>query len=216
MRTTGIVAALLVAFSLLPFGQACGDELSESYFPLKAGMRWEYTVTSTQGPARKLLITNLAPREVSGVKVTPRKSEMGGGMVIEFMKQDDTGVYRYAEQKGEKASPDLVTPMECHIKFPISQGNSWNLGTKVGDSTVNLTLTIESVSDEVRVPAGTYQDCVKIKQVGENAAGTTVLGYEWYAPKVGVVKSMVTIKQKPKGGVPSSENQIYQLVSFKP
>jgi hypothetical protein len=216
MRTNGIVAALLVCLSLLPFSQARGDELSESYFPLKEGMRWEYTVSSTQGQPQKLLITNLAPREVSGVKVTPRKSEMGGATVLEFMKQDDTGVYRYAEQKGEKASPALVTPMECHFKFPISQGNNWNLGTKVGNSTVNLTLTIESLSDEVKVPAGTFKDCVKIKQVGENAAGTAVLGYEWYAPKVGVVKSMVTLKQKPKGEIPSSENRIYELVSFKP
>lgn len=216
MRTTGIVAALLVSLLLLPFRQARGDELSESYFPLKAGMRWEYTVTSTQSQTQKLLITNLEPREVSGAKVTPRKSEMGGATFIEFMKQDDTGVYRCAEQKGEKASPDPITPIECHLKFPITQGNNWNMGTKVGSSTVNLTLSIESVSDEVKVPAGTYKDCVKVKQVGENAAGTTVLGYEWYAPKVGVVKSMVTIKQNPKGGIPSSENLIYQLVSFRP
>jgi hypothetical protein len=216
MRTTGIVAALLLSLSLFAPGQGRCDELSASYFPLKAGMRWEYTVTSTQGPTQKLLITNLAPREVSGAKVTPRKSEMGGATVIEFMKQDDTGVYRYAEQKGEKASPNLITPMECHLKFPITQGNNWNLATKVGNSTVNLTLTIESVADDVKVPAGTFKECVKIKQVGENAAGTAVLGYEWYAPKVGIVKSMVTIKQKTKEGVPSSENQIYELVSFKP
>jgi hypothetical protein len=216
MRTTGIVAALLVSLSLFSFSQARGDELSSSYFPLKAGMRWEYTVTSTQGPTQKLLITNLAPREVSGAKVTPRKSEMGGETVIEFMKQDDTGVYRYAEQRGENAPPNLITPMECHLKFPITAGDTWNMATKVGNSTVNLTLTIESVSDEVKVPAGTFKDCVKVKQVGENAAGTAVTGYEWYAPKVGVVKSMVTIKQKTKGGVPSSENQIYELVSFQP
>jgi hypothetical protein len=216
MRTTGIVAALLVSFSLLPFSQARSDELSESYFPLKEGMRWEYTVASTQGQTQKLVITNLAPREVSGVKVTPRKSEMAGAAVMEFMKQDDTGVYRYAEQSGENAPPNLITPMECHLKFPISQGSTWNLATRVGNSTVNLTLTIESVSDEVKVPARTFKDCVKVKQVGENAAGTAVMGYEWYAPKVGVVKSMVTIKQKTKAGAPSSENQIYELVSFKP
>ena len=56
---------------------AGGDELSESYFPLKEGMRWEYTVISTQSQTKKLLITNLAPREVSGAKVTPRKSGIG-------------------------------------------------------------------------------------------------------------------------------------------
>ena len=80
---------------------------------------------------------------------------------------------------------------------------------------MDLSLTIESLSDEVKVPAGTFQDCVKIKQAGENDAGMSVKGYEWYAPKVGVVKSVVTIKQKSKAGT-KSETRTYQLVSFKP
>jgi hypothetical protein len=215
MRTTWSVAALLLALSLLTSGHIWGDELNASYFPLKEGSRWEYNVISSQGATKKLLITNLAPREVKGTKVTPRKWELGGSTFIELMKQDESGTYRYAEQKGEKAPPDLVTPMECHLKFPIAEGSSWNMATKLGNSTVNVSLTIESLSDEVKVPAGTFKDCVKIKQVGENDAGTSVMGYEWYAPKVGVVKSLVTIKQKTKEGT-KSETRTYQLVSFKP
>ena len=62
MRTTKNLAALLVALSLLTPGQGWGDELSESYFPLKEGQRWEYNVFSNQGATKKLLITNLASR----------------------------------------------------------------------------------------------------------------------------------------------------------
>ena len=215
MRTTGIVAALLLAVSLFTPGNGRCDELSESYFPLKEGMRWEYNVTSDQSETKKLLITNLAPREVQGTKVTPRKWELGGTTFIELMKKDDSGIYRYAEQPGENAPPSLITPMECHLKFPVAQDNSWDMATKLGNSTLSISLTIESVSDDVKVPAGTFKDCLKIKQVGENDAGTAVMGYEWYAPKVGVVKSMVTIKQKTKEGT-KSENRTYQLVSFKP
>jgi len=215
MRTTGIVAALLLAVSLFTPGNGRCDELSESYFPLKEGMRWEYNVTSDQGETKKLLITNLALREVQGTKVTPRKWELGGTTFIELMKLEDSGIYRYAEQPGENAPPSLITPMECHLKFPVAQDNSWDMATKLGNSTLSISLTIESVSDDVKVPAGTFKDCLKIKQVGENDAGTAVMGYEWYAPKVGVVKSMVTIKQKTKEGT-KSENRTYQLVSFKP
>ena len=215
MRTTGIVAALLLALSLLTPGLGRCDELSESYFPLKPGMRWEYTVTSDQGQTQKLIITNLAQRDVNGVKVTPRKWELGKSTFFELMKQDDTGIYRYAEQQGETAPLALVTPMECHLKFPVALDNNWTMATKVGNGTVNVSLTIESVSDEVKVPAGTFKDCLKLKQVGENDAGTSVMGYEWYAPKVGVVKSMVTIKQKAKEGA-KSEHRVYQLQSFKP
>lgn len=215
MRTTRTVAALLLSLSLLTPGLGWGDELNASYFPLKEGRRWEYHVISDQGATKKLLITNLAPREVSGTKVTPRKWELGGSTFIELMKQDETGTYRYAEQKGEQAPPSLITPMECHLKFPIAEGSSWNMAAKLGNSTVNISLTIESLSDEVKVPAGTFQDCVKIKQAGENDAGMSVMGYEWYAPKVGVVKSLVTIRQKSKEGT-KSETRTYQLVSFRP
>jgi len=215
MKTTGIVAAVLLAFSLFPPSHGRCDELGKSYYPLKEGRQWEYNVISDQGETKKLLITNLAPREVQGTKVTPRKWELGGTTFIELMKQDETGIYRYAEQKSENAPPSLITPIECHLKFPITQGNSWNMTTKVGDRTLNLTLTIESVSDEVKVTAGIFKDCLKIKQAGENNAGTAVMGYEWYAPKVGIVKSMVTIKQRAKEGA-KYENRVYQLVSFKP
>jgi hypothetical protein len=214
MRSTWSLAALLIALSLLMPGQGWGDELNASYFPLKEGSRWEYDVISDQGATKKLLITNLAPREVSGVKVTPRKWELGGSTFIELMKQDETGTYRYAEQKGEQAPPILITPMECHLKFPVAQGSSWNMAARLGHSTVNITLTIESLSDEVTVPAGNFKDCVKVKQAGENGA-MSVLGYEWYAPRVGVVKSVVTIRQKSKEGT-KSETRTYQLVSFKP
>jgi hypothetical protein len=215
MRSTWSVAALLLVLSLLMSGQGWGDELNQSYFPLKEGRRWEYNVISDQAATQKLLITNLAPREVSGTKVTPRKWELGGSTFIELMKQDETGTYRYAEQKGDKAPPSLITPMECHLKFPVAEGSSWNMAAKLGHNTVNISLTIESLSDEVKVPAGTFQDCVKVKQAGENDAGMSVMGYEWYAPKVGVVKSVVTIKQKSKEGT-KSETRTYQLVSFKP
>jgi hypothetical protein len=216
MRTTGMVAALLVALALLTPGQGRGDELSESYFPLKPGMRWEYTVTSDRGKTLKLIITNLAPRDVNGVTVTPRRWELGGSTFIELMKKDDTGIYRYAEQKGATGAPSLVTPMECHLKFPIALDNSWTMATKMGTGMVNITLTIESVSDVVRVPAGTFKDCLKIKQAGKNDAGTSVMGYEWYAPKVGVVKSMVAITTAAKGQAKTSEHRVYELQAVKP
>ncbi|MFA4902988.1 MAG: hypothetical protein WC600_09595 [Desulfobaccales bacterium] len=216
MRTTGIFTALLLALSLVLPGSARCDELSESYYPLKADMRWEYLVISNASDTKKLIITNLTPQEVQGKKVTPRKWDLGGHIFIEFIEKDDSGIYRYAEQIGEKGAPTLVTPRECHLRFPITEGNSWNMATKIGNSTLDVTLTLESVSEEVKVPAGTFKDCLKIKQVGGNDAGASVMGYEWYAPKVGIVKSLVTIKQKSKDGNIVSDNRTYQLQSFKP
>ncbi len=216
MRTTEIITALLAALLLVMPGSARCDELSESYYPLKAGARWEYLVLSSASPTQKLIITNLPPQEVQGKKVMPRKWDLGGHIFIEFMEKDDSGVYRYAEQVGDKGTPTLVSPRECHLRFPVTEGNNWNMSTKMGNNTLNVTLTIESVSEDVTVPAGTYKDCLKIKQAGGNDAGASVMGYEWYAPKVGIVKSLVTIKQKSKDGNIVTDNRTYQLQSFKP
>jgi hypothetical protein len=216
MKKTGLVIAVLLGlWCLLPASARC-DELGESYYPLKEGLRWDYVVLSDKSPTKKLAITNLAPREVAGKKVTPRKWDLGGQIFIEFMEKDDSGIYRYAEQAGENGSPTLVTPKECHLKFPISEGNSWTMTTTMGNNPVTVNLTIESVSESVSVPAGTYRDCLKIKQVGSSDAGTSITGYEWYAPQVGIVKSMVTIRQKSKDGATMAENRTYQLQSFKP
>jgi hypothetical protein len=215
MRTTIMITALTLSLFLFLPGRGRGDELSESFFPLKEGMRWEYQVMSAGGAPQKLIITNLAPRQVNGTEVTPRKWELGGTTFFELMKKDDTGIYRYAEQAGDKAPPSVVTPIECHLKFPIALGTSWKMSTKLGDRTLNLNLTIESVSDEVKVPAGTFRDCVEVKQVGGNEAGAEVMGYEWYAPKVGVVKSIVTIKTKSQDKT-ITEVRTYELVSVKP
>ncbi|MGA9754726.1 MAG: hypothetical protein WBV23_06255 [Desulfobaccales bacterium] len=173
-------------------------------------------MTTDHSQPQKLIITNLAPRKVNGVEVTPRKWETGGRTFIEFMEKTDTGIYRFAEQPAENSPPTVVTPKECHLKFPITGRDSWNMTTKVGNTSVNVNLTIDSVSDEVKVPAGTFKDCLKIRQVGENDAGVAVLGNEWSAPKVGVVKSTVIIKTKSKEGTISSESRTFELQSFKP
>ena len=216
MKTVSIITVLVCSVVLLIPGHAWSDETDEAYYPLKEGMRWEYNVTSDKGATKKLIITNLAPREVNDRKVTPRKWELGGTTFYELMYKDDTGIYRYAEQQAENAPPSILTPKECHLKFPVTKGNNWNMTTKLDGGPLTVNLSIDSVSEDVTVPAGSFKDCLKIRQAGENEAGASVLGYEWYAPKVGVVKSIVTIKKKSKEGAEVAEHRSYQLLSFKP
>ena len=141
---------------------------------------------------------------------------MSGTTSYQFMGKDDGGIYRYAEHNSENAQPTIITPKEYDIKYPIAEGTTWDITTKLGDRNLEVNLTIESVTDVVTVPAGTFKDCVKIKQVGEDKGNASVTAYEWYAPKVGVVKSLVTIKQKSKNGTMTTENRTYQLQSLKP
>lgn len=212
-----IFTVAVTLFFLLP-GSSCFGQTAEKYYPLKEGMTWVYSATSTKSGVQKITVTNLAPRELQGKTVTPRKWEVGGGVRHFFIAQDDYGVYRYAEQMTAAAEPKIVTPKVYYLKNPVDKGTDWDNITKMGENELKVNITIESIRETVQVPAGTYKECVKLKHEGsmqEAQASFTLTAYEWYGPGVGLVKSLFTIKKKAEGKE-ETENTTYQLESFKP
>ena len=194
-------------------------EPATAYFPLKEGITWEFSVISGQKPTRKIVVTSQAPREINGVTVYPRKWDTGGAIKYYLIAKDDYGVYRYGEQTAENAAPSIAPAKVYYLKEPVDLGTTWDIETKMGNEPLKVNLTIEGVRESVQTPAGVYKDCAKIKHVGghqKNGAALSLEAYEWYAPRVGLVKSVVTIKQQEKGKPAATEHQTYQLDSFKP
>jgi hypothetical protein len=183
-------------------------------------MTWVYSVTSGKPGGQKITVTNLAPREVQGKSVTPRKWDVEGGVKYYFIAKDDSGVYRYAEQRGDAGEPQLISPKVYYLRNPVDVGTNWDTTTKMGEDELKVNIIVDSVRESVRVPAGNYKDCVKLKHEGKMEAkqgGTvTLTAYEWYAPEVGLVKSMFTIKQSLKGKAEAADSVTHQLESFKP
>jgi hypothetical protein len=217
MKKTFIIAAAILTF-LLP-GTSRAAEPATKYYPLKEGMIWVYGITASKPGLRKITVTNLAPRELQGKTVYPRKWEVGGGVRNFFIAKDDFGVYRYAEQMTPSAEPKIVTPKVYYLKDPVDKGTYWDIATKMGENDLKVTVTIESIDETVQVPAGTYKECVKLKHEGgrqEGKASLSLTAYEWYAPGVGLVKSMFTVKRKAPDQKEETESTTYQLESFKP
>jgi hypothetical protein len=220
MRKLWIIAAVLLFF-LLPQSY-CFGEPAENYYPLKEGMTWVYQVFSNKPGAQKITITTLAPREIQGRTVTPRKWEVEGGVKYYFIAKDDAGVYRYAEQKGDAGAPRIITPKVYYLKNPVEVGTTWDSTTKMGDADLKAKISVESIRDQVQVPAGTYANCIKLKHEGRvapkegNPAPLSLTAYEWYAPGVGLVKSIFTVKQSVKGKAVAQDSVTHQLESFKP
>lgn len=220
MKKPFIIAAVMLSF-MLP-GTSCWGETAENYYPLKEGMTWVYGVSSNKPGVQKITVTNLAPRELQGKTVNPRKWEVGGGVRYYFVARDDVGVYRYGEQKGEKGEPQVIKPKVYYLKNPVDVGTYWDIAAKMGEDDLKVNITVEDIRDTVQVPAGTYANCVKLKHEGGvkakkgGGAGLSLTAFEWYAPKVGLVKSMFTIKKSAKGKAGSTESTTYQLESFKP
>lgn len=219
MKKPFIIAAVILTF-LLP-GASWAVEPATNYYPLKEGMTWVYSVTSTRPGPQKITITNLAPRKLEGKTVYPRKWDFGGGVKYYFVAKDDIGVYRYGEQTGEDGKLQITKPKVYYLKDPVDVGTYWDIATKMGPDNLKVDITIESIRETVQVPAGKYKDCVMLKHVGKvqakkGSAGLSLTAYEWYAPKVGLVKSMFTINKGPKGKGGTTDTSTYQLESFKP
>ncbi|MFI5354228.1 MAG: hypothetical protein ACHQX0_01330 [Desulfobaccales bacterium] len=212
-----LIAAILVLLPLLPVNNLYGSEPASKYYPLKPGLTWTYMVTSEKTDNGKIVITNLPAKEINGVSVTPRKWDMGGVVRYHLMAMDSMGIYRYGEQQDENAEPVLTKPKAYSLRDPVAAGTTWDLPSKMGEDELTINLTVESSTDSVTVPAGTYKDCVKIKHVGgRKGAPISLEAYEWYAPEVGLVKSMVTITRVNKDKSKTAEHLTYQLESFQP
>lgn len=220
IRPAALFPVLLV---LLWPGICAGAKGEGSYFPLKPGLAWKSTVISDKRETRKLTVSNLAPRDINGTSATPRKFASEGPATIIYVAEDDSGVYRLAEQQAESTEPTMTKPRVYYFKYPLHVRESWEIHTELGKSGIKMKidLTLEALNDNVKVPAGSFSNCLKIKHTGmsvsgvENGTTVAIEAYEWFAPGVGWVKSMLSVKKKHKDGVTFSENTIYQLESFK-
>ncbi len=213
-----LITAILGLLTLLQATNLYGSEPAGKYYPLKPGLTWTYNVISDKTENRKIVVTNLPAKEMSGITVTPRKWDKGGMVSYSLMATDNMGIYRYGEQKSEDAEPTLNKPKVYSLRDPVATGTTWDITSKMGEAELTINLTVESVTETVMVPAGTYKDCAKIMHKGgspKEDAGISLEAYEWYAPDVGLVKSIVTITRMEKKAK-IAEHLTYQLESFKP
>jgi|GEM_PF-4111578 len=188
---------------------------SKDYFPLDEGKRWEYQFFLKTGEDRHLgpvskmsgerILTNFPQRELKGKKVTPQQVEdkVRGSSYISFWFyiEDQSGVYEFAYQKPGQIQPKIIH--DFIIKYPIKIGNNWQ-ETESSDFEPEISIlvesTIESISEVVTVPAGTFEGCLKIKTVGfaeKDTSGEWLPKqtvridrewYKWFAPGIGIIK----------------------------
>lgn len=201
----GFLAGLLTAPALA----GCGDEAG--YFPLEEGGTWGYRVTLEAAGAgterAKSFASNLPRQALGDGQATPRVFH--DGVVYYYAEQPD-GIRRVAYRKpgGEIES---LPPGDYVLKYPLEVGTRWRVPSRtylrkdrvaysvmsLVTAEVDLDYAIEKVDAVVRVPAGTFRDCVKVRGYGEAVVDlgpgyipfTMVIeSVEWFAPGVGLAK----------------------------
>lgn len=229
---------ILFVFLLILSGLVgCGKDAS-SFYPLAEGITWEYQFSWdynwTDDISKKSIATNLASRDLQGTKVVPQKAIIDEAIYFEFIAEDDSGIFVFAEQSKEDFDPKLKSYRDYFVKYPIKVGASWQVnasnvyvhssGEKVP---AVIKYTIESLNDVVvTVAAGNFTNCLKVKSEsifrtyiknwGE--ANVSRQTYVWYAPEIGGVKYKVTEhtdKYIPRINATLFMEFSSQLVSFK-
>lgn len=199
--------------TLLLFSLSACNETDIEYFPLNEGKQWQYKVTLHDMDVEKKykqLIVNEAPYQEDGKEIFSRKIN---DEVVYLYKPTDQGVRRV----GLKRKKDINIVLEKQdfyaIKFPLEVGTSWQQETVTGvlevviapfrrhyalHTPVQMQYEIVSINEQVKVPAGRFEKCIKVIGVGgrkveaEKTIGiidVTIESSDWYCPNVGLVKS---------------------------
>lgn len=192
---------LALSFALPFFAAGCGQQ-ETSLYPLAPGLSWEYQISAKKmlgGGQAAMTVTNLPPRQLGGRDVVPQKMEALGRSAFTFIAQDNTGIYEHASQ--EDGEPEIKKTPVYLLKYPVQVGTSWDDASKTEllqeKIPVTIKSTIESVTEAVTVPAGTFNNCVKVRGVGKAKKSMGLFGVAkidvesatWMCPGIGVVKS---------------------------
>lgn len=183
-------AALFLACGDDPFNPGQNDD--SRYYPLAVGNTWSYTrfgtynidsLSYTVVGSSTVSITGTA--EHSGgfqvfVEETMVSDTIQGLMVVEstdtsYIRVTDGGFFGY---------PDLSSAdSSWTVPFPIIAGMVWAFRTEPA-----VTGEILSLTAEVSVPAGNFQDCLEMRTTW--IEGGNVVNTSDFAPDVGMVRNV--------------------------
>ncbi|MGQ0658730.1 MAG: hypothetical protein ACT4NU_11675 [Chromatiales bacterium] len=228
-------AAVAVIIASLMVG-SCGRE-DISYFPVGRGTHWQYAITvktTERVKQGRLLIAGMPASTWQGQRVYA--SHLNDGTTYLYSLGTD-GIRRVGVRKAGKAEVIADPPGNYVLPFPLITGASWEQKTTTGvlEATVlasghalslkvpvELTYRIESVDDEVRVPAGTFRGCLRVRGAGRTVyqgdnwvltSDVAVDHVDWYAPGVGLVRSQ-RVETTSSNVVPRGD-YLLELLSFE-
>ena len=213
MRRTPLIGlVMLCVFSALAIAACQRGETAAEFFPLAAGMQWQYRIErKTMDGVQQLryAITNVAPAPVDGAHLAARETVDGQRY---YYRIEDGDIYRIGtrrrhgprtvdDSERQMVLPGTLTPdaewrAKSHTAVLESSGPPWETLFRI-TVPVDMAYRVESTSATVDTPAGSFSDCVLVAGQGRttteigNLSGSTdieITSREWYAPRVGLVR----------------------------
>jgi len=160
------------------------------YFPIRSGARWVYVDSESGGKNMRLKL------DVSGAGAKAHVQGAyyaGENRFREYSRSCEKKDWTVWEVEGGDRAPIL--------RYPFRAGSAWT--ARVGDRTINY--EIEDASASVRVKAGGFFDCLKVRA---HPSGEPAWVVDYYCPGVGRVKMAIG---EPKGEHPNTELSEYSI-----
>ncbi len=210
--TLQLLRVLLTPGLLLALA-ACGpDPAPDDYFPLDTGLRWDYLVheqNRVTDSTRRLAMRNLGPAEREGRRYHRRLASDGNEYWLERV---DDRLLRSGVRTAIDRQPRLQADPTTLLILPPTLGQWWELETRPyilervepfrerfshdDSKRIELKMTVASLDAVVDVPAGRFENCLRLDGQGVlnvladariGASEVPVTQTEWYAPGVGLV-----------------------------
>lgn len=160
------------------------------YFPLDRSQSWTYGDSETGGRNARQR-TNVADAD-SGKAATLTRLYAGKSQISRQKK-----FYRFSGWNLVETQGGFDTII---LKYPVVKGSSWI--TSIGGRKARFTVEAEGIT--VKVRAGEFQNCVKVRQQPE---GIPSWIYEYYAPWTGKILTSVAGK--------NFENRVTELLNYE-
>ena len=205
--------ALLALMGATVVLAGCSRPPTNELFPLDAGHRWVYDVTTE-------LENNVVEHETLSFSSHGNEALADGAAfrrhgdsgVDYWLRSDDTGIYRVASKSDLDAEPQLDKPVRYVLKMPLAVGTSWQAPTTAyllrrrqefppeirhTHPGVPMTYVIDAVGQAVQTRVGSFSGCTRVKGTAVlKLFADPVVGWrempltttEWYCPGVGLVK----------------------------
>lgn len=208
-------AKKLFFFFFLILISSCNTQTN--FFPLNEGKMWAYNVEISPGQEEKINYkkTNVAIKKIKVEKngdkivVYPIIHENNN---IYFYSENNEGIFREAKQFNNNEKIKFESSRKYVLKYPIKNGEKWVSSSKTyliirryayfdyrATTNFNLNHEISSINEKVQVPAGKFKNCIKVigngntTFIGNREIGTIKINIkttEWYAPNIGLIKSI--------------------------
>lgn len=150
----------------------------KAYFPMHQGMKYSYAGEGNEfAPfTRRIMFV-----EDNYLQLT---NDNGGTVVVKVYKYNEneiTEIFSEGEfYEDNNIIPDVRDNEEKSgiiLKAPLEVGNNWSNNDQERE--------IVALDQEVKVPAGTFYQVIKIKISYQDSDNT---GYDYYAPNIGLIK----------------------------